>query len=157
VLAQYVHRGSSSQDILDTGAMLVPARALTLVRADLARCVDALAALATRHRDTPMAGRTLALHAVPTTFGFKAAGWRHLLLTPTCGSAASRTTSAPRLPRLTGSAVTGKSRKAVSQYRRADSTRDRPPSCSWRARSIGCGTSSSAGLASALPGRPAVR
>src|SRR5690606_34234863 len=31
-------------------------------------------------RDTPMAGRTLALHAVPTTFGLKAAGWHRLLL-----------------------------------------------------------------------------
>lgn len=73
--AEYVHRGSTSQDILDTGAMLVARRALSLIRADLARTADALAGLAARHRDTPMAGRTLALHAVPTTFGLKAAGW----------------------------------------------------------------------------------
>ncbi|WP_406472143.1 adenylosuccinate lyase family protein [Streptomyces sp. NBC_01615] len=78
--AEYVHRGSTSQDVLDTGAMLVTARALRLLRADLARIADALGALALEHRDTLMAGRTLALQAVPTTFGLKAAGWRELLL-----------------------------------------------------------------------------
>ncbi|SER61595.1 3-carboxy-cis,cis-muconate cycloisomerase [Streptomyces sp. yr375] len=78
--AEYVHRGSTSQDVFDTGAMLVARRALALVRADLRGTADALARLAAEHRDTPMAGRTLALHAVPTTFGLKAAGWRHLVL-----------------------------------------------------------------------------
>ncbi|MFF4341993.1 3-carboxy-cis,cis-muconate cycloisomerase [Kitasatospora sp. NPDC001540] len=78
--AEYVHRGSTSQDVLDTGTMLVAARALRLVRADLARTARALADLAARHRDTPLAGRTLALQAVPTTFGLKAAGWRQLVL-----------------------------------------------------------------------------
>lgn len=78
--AEYVHRGSTSQDIFDTGAMLVAQRALVLMRADLQRIARALAGLARRHRDTVMAGRTLALHAVPTTFGLKAAGWRQLVL-----------------------------------------------------------------------------
>ncbi|GAA0925570.1 3-carboxy-cis,cis-muconate cycloisomerase [Nonomuraea longicatena] len=78
--AEYIHRGSTSQDVFDTGAMLVAARALELVRADLVRTARALAVLAERHRDTVMAGRTLALQAVPTTFGLKAAGWRQLVL-----------------------------------------------------------------------------
>ncbi|WP_406117801.1 3-carboxy-cis,cis-muconate cycloisomerase [Streptomyces sp. NBC_00989] len=78
--AEYVHRGSTSQDVLDTGAMLVAARALRLIVADLRAVADALAVLAAGHRDTVMAGRTLALHAVPTTFGLKAAGWRRLVL-----------------------------------------------------------------------------
>ncbi|MEU3495729.1 3-carboxy-cis,cis-muconate cycloisomerase [Kitasatospora cineracea] len=78
--AEYVHSGSTSQDILDTGAMLVAARALRIIRADLGRAAEALAALAAAHRSTPMAGRTLALQAVPTTFGLKAAGWRQLVL-----------------------------------------------------------------------------
>nr|AGH68898.1 3-carboxymuconate cycloisomerase [Streptomyces sp. CNH189] len=78
--AEYVHRGSTSQDVLDTGAMLVAARALRLILADLRAVADALAGLAADHRDTVMAGRTLALHAVPTTFGLKAAGWRNLVL-----------------------------------------------------------------------------
>ncbi|MFE5486892.1 lyase family protein [Streptomyces sp. NPDC056527] len=78
--AEYVHRGSTSQDIFDTGTMLVADRALRLIRADLSRTAAALAALAERHRDTLIAGRTLTLHAVPTTFGLKAAGWHTLLL-----------------------------------------------------------------------------
>ncbi len=77
---EYVHRGSTSQDILDTGAMLVCARTLRILRADLVAAAGSLGVLAAEHRDTPMAGRTLALHAVPTTFGLKAAGWRQLLL-----------------------------------------------------------------------------
>ncbi|MEV5577178.1 adenylosuccinate lyase family protein [Streptomyces parvus] len=78
--AEYVHRGSTSQDVFDTGAMLVSARVARLLLADLRRTADALYDLAAAHRDTPMAGRTLALHAVPTTFGLKAAGWRDLVL-----------------------------------------------------------------------------
>ncbi|MFD7700932.1 3-carboxy-cis,cis-muconate cycloisomerase [Streptomyces caelestis] len=78
--AEYVHRGSTSQDVLDTGTMLVAHRVLGIVRADLARSARALAELAARHRDTPAVGRTLALHAVPTTFGLRAAGWRRLVL-----------------------------------------------------------------------------
>ncbi|MEU6552283.1 3-carboxy-cis,cis-muconate cycloisomerase [Streptomyces sp. NPDC046915] len=76
----YVHRGATSQDIMDTATMLVAARTLDLVLADLARAEQALAALAAEHRDTPMPGRTLTQHAVPTTFGLKAAGWRSLVL-----------------------------------------------------------------------------
>ncbi|WP_018489633.1 3-carboxy-cis,cis-muconate cycloisomerase [Streptomyces sp. CcalMP-8W] len=78
--AEYVHRGSTSQDILDTGAMLVAARTLELIAADLEAAAESLAGLARDHRDTVLPGRTLALQAVPTTFGLKAAGWRRLLL-----------------------------------------------------------------------------
>ncbi|MEU0169622.1 3-carboxy-cis,cis-muconate cycloisomerase [Streptomyces iakyrus] len=76
----YVHRGATSQDILDTATMLVAARALGPVLADLDRTEGALALLAAEHRDTAMPGRTLTQHAVPTTFGLKAAGWRSLVL-----------------------------------------------------------------------------
>ncbi|MFF8600106.1 3-carboxy-cis,cis-muconate cycloisomerase [Streptomyces sp. NPDC015232] len=76
----HVHRGATSQDVLDTAAMLVAARTLGTVLDDLARAERALAALAAAHRDTVMAGRTLTQHAVPTTFGLKAAGWRALVL-----------------------------------------------------------------------------
>ena len=78
--ADYVHRGSTSQDILDTGAMLIAARSLTLLSTDLRRMAAALAGLAEEHRDTPMPGRTLTQHAVPITFGLKAAGWLQLVL-----------------------------------------------------------------------------
>ncbi|CAL9364495.1 3-carboxy-cis,cis-muconate cycloisomerase [Streptomyces sp. Tu 3180] len=76
----YVHRGATSQDIMDTATVLVAARTLDVVLADLGRTERALARLAAEHRDTPMPGRTLTQHAVPTTFGLKAAGWRSLVL-----------------------------------------------------------------------------
>ncbi|MGW0531318.1 lyase family protein [Streptomyces sp. NPDC003032] len=78
--APYVHRGATSQDILDTALMLLSARTLDLLLTDLTRTEHALARLASRHRDTTMPGRTLTQHAVPTTFGLKAAGWRSLVL-----------------------------------------------------------------------------
>ncbi|MFJ7338056.1 3-carboxy-cis,cis-muconate cycloisomerase [Streptomyces sp. NPDC101116] len=76
----YVHRGATSQDIMDTATMLVAARTLDVVLADLGRTEQALARLAAGHRDTAMPGRTLTQHAVPITFGLKAAGWRSLVL-----------------------------------------------------------------------------
>ncbi|MGW2647885.1 3-carboxy-cis,cis-muconate cycloisomerase [Streptomyces sp. NPDC001393] len=76
----YVHRGATSQDIMDTATMLVAARTLGLVLAGLSRTERALAGLAAGHRETVMPGRTLTQHAVPTTFGLKAAGWRSLVL-----------------------------------------------------------------------------
>ncbi|MFC8229628.1 3-carboxy-cis,cis-muconate cycloisomerase [Streptomyces sp. NPDC057287] len=79
-LRPFVHRGATSQDILDTAAMMVASRTLALVLDDMGRTADALERLAVKHRDTPMPGRTLTQHAVPTTFGLKAAGWRSLVL-----------------------------------------------------------------------------
>ncbi|MCL8013612.1 3-carboxy-cis,cis-muconate cycloisomerase [Streptomyces sp. AS02] len=76
----FVHRGATSQDIMDTATMLVAVRTLDLVLGDLDRTQRALARLAFEHRDTVMPGRTLTQHAVPTTFGLKAAGWRSLVL-----------------------------------------------------------------------------
>jgi len=73
--AGYVHRGATSQDVIDTAAMLVSRRALGLVGSELDRVAARLAALAEEHRSTPMAARTLLQQAVPATFGLKAAGW----------------------------------------------------------------------------------
>ncbi|HEY7196751.1 MAG TPA: 3-carboxy-cis,cis-muconate cycloisomerase [Gaiellaceae bacterium] len=73
--APFVHAGATSQDVLDTAAMLVARHALDLGLAELDGAARACAALAARHRDTPVAGRTLLQQAVPTTFGLKAAGW----------------------------------------------------------------------------------
>ncbi|MEV7403005.1 3-carboxy-cis,cis-muconate cycloisomerase [Streptomyces sp. NPDC091267] len=88
--AAHVHRGATSQDILDTAAMLVASEALRLILADLDRVAAALARTAAEHRDTPMVGRTLTQHAVPTTFGLKAAGWRSLVLDASARIAAVR-------------------------------------------------------------------
>jgi 3-carboxy-cis,cis-muconate cycloisomerase len=73
--ADYVHLGATSQDVVDTAAMLVAHRAVTLVLRELDRLADGCAGLARAHRSTPMAARTLLQQAVPTTFGLKAAGW----------------------------------------------------------------------------------
>jgi 3-carboxy-cis,cis-muconate cycloisomerase len=73
--AGHVHRGATSQDVIDTAAMLVSRRTLDLIRGELDRVAAGLAALAEEHRSTPMAARTLLQQAVPETFGYKAAGW----------------------------------------------------------------------------------
>jgi 3-carboxy-cis,cis-muconate cycloisomerase len=73
--AAQVHRGATSQDVLDTAAMLVARRALGPLLGDLDAAADAAATLAARHRDSPQAGRTLLQQAVPIAFGLKAAGW----------------------------------------------------------------------------------
>jgi 3-carboxy-cis,cis-muconate cycloisomerase len=70
-----VHHGATSQDILDTAAMLVAKRALGVLLADLGDAAAAAARLAAAHRDTIMIGRTLLQQAVPVTFGLVAAGW----------------------------------------------------------------------------------
>lgn len=71
----YVHWGATSQDVLDTAAMLVAHRAVPLILADVEGVAAACAKLARAHRAKPMAGRTALQQAVPITFGFKAAGW----------------------------------------------------------------------------------
>jgi 3-carboxy-cis,cis-muconate cycloisomerase len=73
--AGYVHYGATSQDIVDSAAMLVSRRALELVLVDVAGVTAACAGLADAHRATPMVARTLLQQALPTTFGLKAAGW----------------------------------------------------------------------------------
>ncbi|MFD8079966.1 adenylosuccinate lyase family protein [Streptomyces sp. NPDC059718] len=78
--ADYVHQGSTSQDIMDTAAMLIAERSLRQMLTDLGKAASALAGLAQTHRLTLIAGRTLTQHAVPTTFGLKAAGWLTLVL-----------------------------------------------------------------------------
>ncbi len=75
--AQDVHCGATSQDIVDTAAMLVAGRAITALRVDLDGCAARAADLTERFRDTPTVARTLLQQAVPTTFGLKAAGWLH--------------------------------------------------------------------------------
>jgi 3-carboxy-cis,cis-muconate cycloisomerase len=74
-IAALVHRGLTSQDVLDTALVLLSRDALARVGADLGAVTQALAALAAEHRRTTMVGRTLTQHAVPVTFGLKAAQW----------------------------------------------------------------------------------
>jgi 3-carboxy-cis,cis-muconate cycloisomerase len=74
-LPEHAHHGATSQDIVDTAAMLVARDALSLVGEELRGLARACLALAERHRDTVMAGRTLLQQATPITFGLKAAQW----------------------------------------------------------------------------------
>jgi 3-carboxy-cis,cis-muconate cycloisomerase len=75
----YVHWGATTQDIMDTATVLQLRDALALVDADLAALDATLSALAAKHRDTVMAGRTHLQHALPVTFGFKAAVWLSMI------------------------------------------------------------------------------
>ena len=75
-LEPHVHKGATTQDICDTALALQMRDAFALVEADIAAILDALAAMARRHRETPCAGRTYGQHAAPITFGYKVAIWR---------------------------------------------------------------------------------
>ncbi len=70
-----VHRGATSQDIIDTAMMLLARRGIDAICADLAAAADCAVALARTYAATVMAGRTLLQQAIPVTFGFVAAGW----------------------------------------------------------------------------------
>src|SRR5438046_10150226 len=72
-LGEYCHWGATTQDITDTATVLQIREALALIEDDLRAISAALADLAKRHRDTPMAARSNLQQAVPITFGFKMA------------------------------------------------------------------------------------
>lgn len=91
---RYVHAGATSQDILDTAAMLVVRRALAPLRDDVTRAAAAAARLTETHRDTLLPARTLLQQALPTTFGLVTAGW----LTALDTAADALTTAGDRVP-----------------------------------------------------------
>lgn len=72
---RWLHWGATTQDIMDTAVVLQVRAGLDLIDRRLAATLAALRALARAHRDTPMAGRTHLQHALPITFGYKAAVW----------------------------------------------------------------------------------
>ena len=76
---RYVHWGATTQDIMDTATVLQMKEALALIEADLAAIDAALVTLARKHRTTVMAGRTHLQHALPVTFGYKAAVWLSMI------------------------------------------------------------------------------
>ncbi|MGA7205972.1 MAG: lyase family protein [Specibacter sp.] len=75
--ASPIHSGATSQDVMDSALMLMSARTLEVIEADLRTAARALALLARDHRDTLCVARTLTQHSLPTTFGLKAAQWLH--------------------------------------------------------------------------------
>jgi adenylosuccinate lyase len=80
---EYIHYGTTTQDILDTGLILQIREAWTILLRDLRAIRGTLADSAQRHKATPMVGRTHGQQALPVTFGYKLAVWvdecdRHL-------------------------------------------------------------------------------
>lgn len=69
----HLHRGATSNDIVDTTTGLQFAAALHIIEDDLVQLHEALVALAQRERDTIMLGRTHGQAAVPITYGLKIA------------------------------------------------------------------------------------
>ncbi len=76
---RYVHWGATTQDIMDSAAMLQCRTAAALIEAQLDEVRAALRDLATKYADTVTAGRTHLQHALPVTFGYRAAVWRSAL------------------------------------------------------------------------------
>ena len=72
---RWLHYGLTSSDVLDTALALQVREAGTLVMEGLDRAFTAVAARAEEHRQTLIMGRTHGIHAEPTTFGLKLAGW----------------------------------------------------------------------------------
>ncbi len=74
-VGRWLHYGLTSSDVLDTALALQVGDAGALVLNGLVRAREAVASRAEEHRDTVAAGRTHGVHAEPTTFGVKLAGW----------------------------------------------------------------------------------
>jgi adenylosuccinate lyase len=72
---RWIHHGLTSSDVLDTGLALQLRRVGEIVLPDARRLVEAFAAAARDHVHTLCAGRTHGIHAEPTTFGIKLAGF----------------------------------------------------------------------------------
>ncbi|MCF0253682.1 MAG: adenylosuccinate lyase [Duodenibacillus sp.] len=72
---EFVHWGATSQDIVDTGIVLLQRDAYDVILRDMKLCMQYCLDLAEKYRNTVMAGRTHVVHAIPITFGYKAAIW----------------------------------------------------------------------------------
>lgn len=99
--AAHLHRGATTQDAVDTAAMLQLRDAHALLLRDLTPLVGRLTSLAHEHRATPMIARTLLQHALPTTFGLTVARW----LSPLVASARAIERAHTQLPVQLGGAV----------------------------------------------------
>ena len=73
--SRWIHFGLTSSDVLDTALALAVQEAGRLVLEELDHAFSAVAERAEEHRETPTIGRTHGIHAEPTTFGLKLAGW----------------------------------------------------------------------------------
>jgi 3-carboxy-cis,cis-muconate cycloisomerase len=97
--ARWIHRGLTTQDVIDTAMMLCLRDALAAVQEQLASQLRTLAALAERHH-TPMLARTLTQPAVPSTVAAKLANWLSGVL-----DGADTLAALPKLPAQVGGAA----------------------------------------------------
>lgn len=106
-----LHRGLTSQDVMDTAMMLLLARTAAQVRSRLDGVIGAVADLARTHRSMPCLAHTLTQAALPTTAGLRFAHWARSL-------AEARDALAGRMPtvQLGGAAGT---RAALGEMARA--------------------------------------
>ena len=101
--ARWLHRGLTSQDVLDTALMLGVRDVLDRLQTEIRAQVGSLIGMAEAHRDAPMVGRTLTQHAVPITFGLKVSGWLTGVLDAAAAVARARSTLAVQLGGAAGS------------------------------------------------------
>ncbi len=98
--ARWLHRGLTSQDVIDTALMLCLRDALSRIRGELSAQVRTLAGLAETHHRSPMLARTLTQPALPSTVGAKVANWLSGVL-----DAADTLAAVPALPVQCGGAA----------------------------------------------------
>ncbi|SDT45398.1 lyase family protein [Actinoplanes derwentensis] len=98
--ASWLHKGLTSQDVIDTGLVLCVRDAVAKIQDDCKIQIEALVRLAAEHRHTLMPGRTLTQYAVPISFGLKAATWLNSIL-----DARDRLALADHLPVQVGGAA----------------------------------------------------
>src|SRR5689334_19540444 len=86
--ARWLHRGLTSQDVIDTALVLCLRDAIVRVRSEIDSQVSTLAGLAERHQRAPMVARTLTQPALPGTVGMRMANWLSGILDAADGLAA---------------------------------------------------------------------
>lgn len=74
-LAQWVHFGATSQDIVDTALMVAASDVARRIESDLTRLAEVLARIADEQRAVPAVARTLTQQALPTTLGLRVSVW----------------------------------------------------------------------------------
>lgn len=74
-LSRYVHRGMTSSDVVDTCLAVQMRKAGLLLSERVAKLMETIKSRAIEFKNTPCIGRSHGIHAEPTTFGIKLAGW----------------------------------------------------------------------------------
>jgi adenylosuccinate lyase len=101
---RWIHYGLTSSDVVDTALALQIKEAGRMILAGIDRALEAVTARAEEHRHTICIGRSHGVHAEPTTFGWKLAGWAFEL--DRARERVSRALEANRVGQLSGTVGT---------------------------------------------------